>query len=1099
MKTRIIYIVIFLSGLLCGQNSYLEDRIYVKLNISVDIAITYDKSIAGTVALTGISDINNLNYRYKCSKIERLFTGEDLSLKRWYIFYMNPENINDAKQDFQNLSTFIENVDLVSLCQVGWEPNDPLFNTTNHKAFYDSKIPTAWDIEQGNSNLKIGIIDNGLDWNHPDIAFENIWQNLGEDANSNGYTIYQDANGNKFFDPGDLNGIDNDGNGKIDDLVGYNFYNNNYNIYTNLEADQHGLNIFGIIAAAENNSRGAAGVSFNSKVIHCKAGSGGYIGGNWVQAIQYLANRNANVINMSFFNAGFMQSTQDVINSAYQLGSIIVACGGYTTSGCPENRITYPIGYDNVIGLGVLENDAINMRLSSIVSSKIDLLGSRTATYPSIVSGIYSYGGSMHTSGTTALTSGIISLLKAHYPTWTNDQIINQLFITAINKDDYNTVNSCNFNFIGLIGHGLVDAEYALSFNGTIDRDLIWNKDLKVYHNIVVQSGKTLTLKPNTNLEFQSGKTFNVYGNLIIQGNLTINQNINILAGGSIQISPGATITFTNNSSLVVNGVLNAIGTSTNKITFDRSGTAGTWGSITFNGSAASGSILDNVEIKYASDVKCLNDADVTIQNSLIDHCTQGIYVYNSQPQILNNQILEPVQNGIYCNALGKIPLIQNNTITKTSSNITFRNYQGIWLENHTSSYIAHNDISGFYWGIYVGGGSYGLFTNHSLQVFYPNNRIMNNLLGFAAGWGSGIAAGIGMVYCWNNSIFNNVSFDVYSYQSSSITAQYNYWGGSSPKQYVDGTSHLDVSQFLTSDPWGGTLALNSQEIINSDTYNSISPLYSINDNSLFSDIYMTINLETTGKVEEAINLYKKMLEKNSNTNFALTSLARIKTQYDRNDLLDYFITLSTTETTYKNIVQKILAGLFLQDNEYVKALNLYDEIIKSNQNNYEGVSARFEKFFAALNYKSDKKAAAKLLSEISLIKLTEEELISQKEFAVYLLYGSVESDNKLNKESNESTNSDNSVIANDYTLNQNYPNPFNPSTMINYSIKDEGLVKLIIYDILGREIASLVKEIKEAGYHSVEFNASQLPSGVYIYTLQVNGFSASRKMLLLK
>lgn len=81
----------------------------------------------------------------------------------------------------------------------------------------------------------------------------------------------------------------------------------------------------------------------------------------------------------------------------------------------------------------------------------------------------------------------------------------------------------------------------------------------------------------------------------------------------------------------------------------------------------------------------------------------------------------------------------------------------------------------------------------------------------------------------------------------------------------------------------------------------------------------------------------------------------------------------------------------------------------------------------------------------------------------------------------------------------QNYPNPFNPSTMINYSIKDEGFVKLIIYDVLGREIAVLVNEKKETGSYSVEFNAFQLPSGVYIYTLQVNGYTASKKLLLLK
>ena len=610
--------------------------------------------------------------------------------------------------------------------------------------------------------------------------------------------------------------------------------------------------------------------------------------------------------------------------------------------------------------------------------------------------------------------------------------------------------------------------------------------------------------------------------NFHIQGQVPLNDLIgdhlftNIIVDGNTTITEGKTLTinrndypdlskleeigmrFNSSTSLIINGALNAVGTSSNKIIFDRIRTTGTWGSITFDGSTASGSILNNVNIKYASDVKCLNGANVTIQNSVIDNCTQGIYVYNSQPQILNNQIKEPIQNGIYCDALGKSPLILNNLITKASSNPTFRNYQGIWLVNHTNGYIAHNDINGFCFGIYVGGGSCGYFTNYSWTSFYPNNRIKDNLYGFAAGWGSTIDAGYGMYCFWNNSVYNNAWYDVYSYQSSTVTAQYNYWGGGLPKQYVDGTSYLDVSHFLTSDPWGGSLALNSQEIPNSDTYTSSSSLSSINDSSTFSDIYMAINLESTGRIEEAIDLYKKMLGKNNNTNFALTSLARIKTKYDRNDLLDYFITLSTIKTTFRTNVLKILAGMYLQDNEYEKALNLYDEIIKSDQNNYEGVSARFEKFFAALNYKKDKGTASKLLSEISSLKLTEEELISQKEFAAYLL-NETDSNNKLNKESNETNSSIVSGIPKEYSLDQNYPNPFNPSTIINYSIKDAGLVKIKIYDILGNEIAELVNKIQEPSNHSIEFNASNLPSGVYVYTLQVNGYLASKKMLLLK
>jgi photosystem II stability/assembly factor-like uncharacterized protein len=85
------------------------------------------------------------------------------------------------------------------------------------------------------------------------------------------------------------------------------------------------------------------------------------------------------------------------------------------------------------------------------------------------------------------------------------------------------------------------------------------------------------------------------------------------------------------------------------------------------------------------------------------------------------------------------------------------------------------------------------------------------------------------------------------------------------------------------------------------------------------------------------------------------------------------------------------------------------------------------------------------------------------------------------------------------FSLEQNYPNPFNPSTQIKYSIKQEELVQLKVYNILGKEIAKLVNENKEAGNYSVEFDASQLPSGVYIYQLTTPGFTQARKMILTK
>src|SRR5690606_14972 len=89
--------------------------------------------------------------------------------------------------------------------------------------------------------------------------------------------------------------------------------------------------------------------------------------------------------------------------------------------------------------------------------------------------------------------------------------------------------------------------------------------------------------------------------------------------------------------------------------------------------------------------------------------------------------------------------------------------------------------------------------------------------------------------------------------------------------------------------------------------------------------------------------------------------------------------------------------------------------------------------------------------------------------------------------------------IVYNYELSQNYPNPFNPSTSINYQIKEKGFVSLKIFDMLGREVANLVNETQDEGQYSVTFNANNLPSGVYVYSLKVNDFVQNNKMTLLK
>ena len=113
--------------------------------------------------------------------------------------------------------------------------------------------------------------------------------------------------------------------------------------------------------------------------------------------------------------------------------------------------------------------------------------------------------------------------------------------------------------------------------------------------------------------------------------------------------------------------------------------------------------------------------------------------------------------------------------------------------------------------------------------------------------------------------------------------------------------------------------------------------------------------------------------------------------------------------------------------------------------------------------------------------------------------YGLMQSSKKWTIDVKTPTDIATDDIPNKFSLEQNYPNPFNPATTINYNIAEPGNVVLKVYDVLGSEVAELVNERKDRGKHSVVFNAGKFASGLYIYSLRVNGYFSSRVMLLTK
>jgi hypothetical protein len=89
--------------------------------------------------------------------------------------------------------------------------------------------------------------------------------------------------------------------------------------------------------------------------------------------------------------------------------------------------------------------------------------------------------------------------------------------------------------------------------------------------------------------------------------------------------------------------------------------------------------------------------------------------------------------------------------------------------------------------------------------------------------------------------------------------------------------------------------------------------------------------------------------------------------------------------------------------------------------------------------------------------------------------------------------------VPNSFDMSQNYPNPFNPSTKINYDLPVDGNVSIVLYDLTGRQVASIVNEVKTAGYYTVSFNASNLASGMYFYRISASNFVSTKKMVLVK
>ena len=255
-------------------------------------------------------------------------------------------------------------------------------------------------------------------------------------------------------------------------------------------------------------------------------------------------------------------------------------------------------------------------------------------------------------------------------------------------------------------------------------------------------------------------------------------------------------------------------------------------------------------------------------------------------------------------------------------------------------------------------------------------------------------------------------------------------------------------------------------------------------------DEVVAYHSEFNGEYEEAIGYYKEIVSDYKDSSSTSTCLARIFNCFEKKQatvteyalLENYFLAIAA-DTAHSVIMRNISEDLAIQSNikqgNVEEAISDYDEIYASNTNTPKG-------FHALINKEILTAGAGDNLSSGSIF-----EEIEFKQIKINALLKG------LNAKDADAKMSSNATPLS-FELSQNYPNPFNPRTFINYELRIRNFVVLKVYDIAGREVATLVNDFMPAGKHAVEFKAADLPSGVYFYSLYVDGKQMGVKRMAL-
>ncbi|MFN0010398.1 MAG: S8 family peptidase [Phycisphaerales bacterium] len=294
-----------------------------------------------------------------------------------------------------------------------WGMNNTGQTVNNDRGTANADIDAnlAWDVTTGSASFVVGMADSGILGTHEDLA-ANIWTNPGEVAG---------------------NGVDDDGNGYVDDTWGWDFFNNDNNP---TDDNGHGSHTAGTVGAVGNNGTGVAGVCWNVKLAGLKIGSasGSVSVSAAVNAVNYCVGKGIKVANHSWGGGSFNQSLSNAISAARTAGHMLVCSagnGGADGRGDNNNTVPqYPAGYnfDNVISVAALDNDNKLARYSNYGSTSVDIGAPGSTVASCYNSSTTSYAYLSGTSMAAPHVTGAAALVWSVNPTWTYAQVRDKLY-----------------------------------------------------------------------------------------------------------------------------------------------------------------------------------------------------------------------------------------------------------------------------------------------------------------------------------------------------------------------------------------------------------------------------------------------------------------------------------------------------------------------------------------------------------------------------------------------------------------------------------------------------------------------------------------------